>query len=263
MLTKTLSLFFFQLTTTTMTTTGVVHSLSQPKPSQSPSSYNYFAFGSNMCLSTMKSLRNIDPIAAIPAILPSHELMFNVPGVQFVEPSWASVEPTTTTTTNDDDNNNNENTNVVHGVLYKLTPSDFVSMCRTEGVPFAYTLHRCRPIPYKADGIDAGEQTLTKYLNNNKKKENNKDNDVFSVPAYTLRASTISQNNNGNNNNNNIAPSQSYLNVLIRGAKEFNLDRSYIQKLESIEPNKNVVYSNGGVGFAENMLLQAERRRRQ
>lgn len=255
MLTKTLPLLFFQLTTT-MTTIGVVHSLSQP--SQSPSSYNYFAFGSNMCLSTMKSLRNIDPIAAIPAILPSHELMFNVPGVQFVEPSWASVEPTTT---NDDNNNNeNETKNVVHGVLYKLTPSDFVSMCSTEGVPFAYTLHRCRPIPYKADGIDAGEQTLTKYLNI-KEKENNKDNDVFSVPAYTLRAGTIYQNNRKNNKY--IAPSQSYLNVLIRGAKEFNLDRSYIQKLESIEPNKNVVYSNGGVGFAENMLLQAERRRRQ
>eukprot|EP00566_Odontella_aurita_P022843 CAMPEP_0113561894 /NCGR_PEP_ID=MMETSP0015_2-20120614/20226_1 /TAXON_ID=2838 /ORGANISM="Odontella" /LENGTH=140 /DNA_ID=CAMNT_0000463733 /DNA_START=261 /DNA_END=683 /DNA_ORIENTATION=+ /assembly_acc=CAM_ASM_000160 len=58
-----------------------------------PREYNYFAYGSNMCSATMTALRGLNPLASTAAVLPGHELRFNVPGTPLVEPSWASVEP--------------------------------------------------------------------------------------------------------------------------------------------------------------------------
>ena len=68
--------------------------------------YNYFAFGSNMYTSTMINLRGIQPISSTAAVLPKHELRFNIPGVHLIEPSSASVEPT-----------NDMSKEVVHGVF--------------------------------------------------------------------------------------------------------------------------------------------------
>ena len=128
--------------------------------------YNYFAYGSNMALSTMTDLRNIQPLSYSPAILPNHELVFNLPGIPFVEPSWASVEPTSTSTsisTSKSKSNDYENTNFVHGVLYQLSEQDFQQICQTEGVPFAYRLHRCEPIPYVGDGKNAGRMAWEQH----------------------------------------------------------------------------------------------------
>ncbi|EED90104.1 protein with peroxisomal targeting peptide, partial [Thalassiosira pseudonana CCMP1335] len=147
--------------------------------------YNYFAYGSNMASSTMVNLRELSPLASSAAVLPMHALRFNIPGLVGVEPSSASRRWG----------------EMVHGVLYKLSSADFASVCQTEGVPFAYCLHRC-------------PQTI----NNNE----------WGIPAFTLRAAR----KEWRLPNKDIPPSQSYLNVLLRGAKEFALDQSYVQKLE-------------------------------
>ena len=189
----------------------------------STKSYNYFAYGSNVCKSTMENLRGIQPLASCPAILPGHELRFNIPGIPLLEPSWASVEPC------------DEVEKVVHGVLYKLTEEDFTTVCRSEGVPIGYLLHRCRPIPYLGDGCNAGLQALLNSKNN--------------VLAYTLRAPLKMREKPS------IPPSRSYLNVIIRGAKEFKIDQSYIDYLESIETGLTII----GNGTAEAMLEQAEK----
>jgi len=109
----------------------------------------------------------------------------------------------------------------VHGVLYELTANDFDSVCRTEGVPFSYILQRCQVSLYEDVEMVTSAFTLVKS------------------PILLMNGSTSS-----------VAPSKSYLNVLIRGAEEYNLDEEYIQKLKSIVSNKVMI----GNGIAEDML---------
>lgn len=211
--------------------------------------YNYFAYGSNMCSDTMIALRNINPLASTAAILADHELRFNVPGMRLIEPSWASVEPVSAgaegSTTLRGNDNGQEGTNtqlpVVHGVLYSLTEKDFASVCQTEGVPLAYTLHRCRVIPYKGNGKDAGRKVM-------------RNETTKSIPAYTLRAASKAL--RAQPKSADQAPSRSYVNVLIRGAKEFGLDADYVQMLENMPKGRTL-----GDGTAERMLDAAIKRK--
>lgn len=224
-----------------------VRALSSTSPK--PKRYNYFAYGSNMCSETMMALRNLNPLASTAALLPDHELRFNVPGMRFIEPSWASVEPVSAGTegrsTLGTDDIGQEGTKtrspVVHGVLFSLTDEDFASVCQTEGVPLAYTLHRCRVIPYKGNGNDAGRKAM-------------EDKTSKSVPAYTLRAASKALRSQPKSADQK--PSQSYVNVLIRGAKEFGLDADYVQMLETMPTGQTI-----GGGTAERMLDAAIKRK--
>lgn len=206
-----------------------------------------------MASSTMINLRRLSPLASSAAILPAHTLRFSIPGVPFVEPSSASVEPidigiggiiNLDTII--------ERGQLVHGVLYKLTEEDFARVCQTEGVPFAYLLHRCRVFPYIGDGKRAGEDSL-RHMIGVPEELNVALNNEMGVPAFTLRASRIKW-----RQDDDIPPSQSYLNVLIRGAKEFALDGSYLEKLKQLEAGRTFP----GTGLAEEMLRMAEERTR-
>jgi len=200
-------------------------SLALSTPSDSiPRTYNYFAYGSNVCTSTMTNLRGIKPLGSSAAILPEHELRFNIPGIPLVEPSWASVEPIA------------DKSKVVHGVLYKLTEADFTAVCKSEGVPLGYVLHRCRPIPYLGDDNCAGQR----------KAESSDENGVL---AYTLRAPKRYRGEESN-----IPPSRSYMNIIVRGCKENRLDKKYIDYLERFPVGKTLL----GNGVAEEMLKRAE-----
>ncbi len=222
---------------------GEAEALSSSTQNTKAKHYNYFAFGSNMASTTMTALRNVSPIASTAAVVPNHRLAFNVPGAPLIEPSWASIE------TSEDD--------VCHGVLYKLTEEDFRIVCETEGVPFGYTLHRCRVIPYKGNGEDAGRKALDNVLLSNKNQDEVQDQRITNerkqqgtVAAFTLRASRKEW-----RNGKDIPPSRAYLNVLIRGAEEFKIDGDYLEKLRYITPGRTV-----GNGMAETMLEAAERR---
>lgn len=221
-----------------------------------------------MASSTMTNLRNLSPIASTAAVLPGHELRFNIPGIPGVEPSSAAVEPVGTDASSDgialDAMNEHQ---VVHGVLYKLTEQDFAAVCQTEGVPFAYSLHRCRVIPYTGDGKVAGEDALRRALimkggdtstmsledGNIPNTNGQTTTQNLGVLAFTLRAAR-----NEWRRGKNLPPSQSYLNVLIRGAEEFGLDESYVRKLEVMPVGKTWI----GDGLAEEMLRMAEQRQK-
>lgn len=195
----------------------------------------------------MTAMRNLNPIASKAAILPKHRLAFNVPGTALVEPSWASVEPVTI----DNDPDMSDSTHsVVHGVLYKLSEEDFNAVCQSEGVPFAYRLHRCRVVPYLGDGNHAGRSALDSQMQMAAMDIEDIGERCIDVPAFTLRAGRKTWRDAPTD----IPPSQSYLNVLIRGAKEFKLDRDYIEKLEAYPAGRTVV----GDGIAEGMLNFAE-----
>jgi len=214
-----------------------------PKPGR----YNYFAFGSNMCSATMTDLRNLRPVAATAAVLPNHELRFNVPGMPLVEPSWASVEPVQVDRRRK--RSTDESGPVVHGVLYSLTEEDFEAVCRTEGVPFAYTLHRCRVVPYTGNGRDAGARALAGALEGSSTAESKRpETRPMGIPAYTLRAGNKSLRSQPRAAD--APPSRSYVNVLFRGAREFGLDGHYVKRLEGIPTGRTI----GGDGTAERLL---------
>ena len=231
------------------------HALATNNNNNKSKTYNYFAFGSNMYTSTMINLRGIQPISSTAAVLPKHTLRFNIPGVRFIEPSSASVEPINDMSSSEDD---------VHGVLYKLSEEDFATIYSTEGVPFAYNLHRCFVIPYLGNGRSAGYTAMQKALgisidtdtdtNNipNSNSEQSTDMSNFGVSAFTLRASR----REWRRQRKDIPPSQAYLNVLLRGANEFSLDEDYIQKLNSVKVGRTLV----GNGLAEDLLRVAEQR---
>ena len=212
-----------------------------------------------MAISTMTKLRNINPISSAAAILPNHTLRFNIPGIPYIEPSYASVEPTTSSSLDGVgggvNNNDNEETNV-HGVLYVLTPKDFATICQTEGVPFIYSLHRCLVVPYigngKTAGMDTLLQTTTTTTTTNADSTAMTRNKMILVSAFTLRAASSKYRQMGYN----IPPSQSYMNVLHRGATEFQLDELYCQKLKNIIVSKKIF----GNGISEMMLGIAENR---
>jgi hypothetical protein len=188
----------------------------------------------------MTNLRSLNPVLSSAAVLPGHELKFNIPGTSWIEPSWASVEPI-----GDDESSQN-----VHGVLYKLAEEDFLSLCQSEGVPFAYTIHRCRVIPYTGNGKTAGEDALrsiAEEIPNGDAQQNIMFNQ--SIFAYTLRAAQP----NWRSSKQDIPPSKSYLNVMIRGALEYGLDEKYVQKLRAVNPGRTM-----GNGMAELMLEAAE-----
>jgi len=198
-----------------------------------------------MAISTMTKLRKINPISSTAAILPNHTLRFNIPGIPYIEPSYASVEPTSSSS---------QETNV-HGVLYVLTPNDFATICQTEGVPFIYSLHRCLVVPYVGNGKTAGMDTLlqkTTTTNENAEPTTTATRDKKIVSAFTLRATSNKNRQVGYN----IPPSQSYINVLLRGAIEYQLDEKYYQELENINVSTKIF----GNGISEMMLQIAEKR---
>ena len=51
----------------------------------------YFAYGSNMNVDTFQGMRAMKPTRSSAVVLRGYELVFNVPGLPYVEPAFASV----------------------------------------------------------------------------------------------------------------------------------------------------------------------------
>jgi hypothetical protein len=80
---------------------------------------NYFAYGSNINPSTFQGVRNMKPTASVPCVLRDYELVFNVPGVPYVEPAFASVRAAADV--------------VTHGVSHAITLEEWEYLVTTEG----------------------------------------------------------------------------------------------------------------------------------
>ena len=107
---------------------------SAPEPIRAPpGSRVYFAYGSNVNTKTMNGTRGITPSAAYPAVLPGYELVFNVPGLPFVEPAFASVRRVVGKT--DDAPSKGRFARFAtetHGVAYVVTDEQWRTILRTE-----------------------------------------------------------------------------------------------------------------------------------
>jgi hypothetical protein len=182
---------------------------------QDPSStYRYFCYGSNVLPATMTKLRGIEPLDATAAVLSGYQLRFDGSESSRWEPSAAFVLET------------GREQDVVHGVLYTLTPKDFATVGWMEGVPFGYRWKRCQVVPYVGiDGQDVGNDLLN--LPTNEK--------VDAITLISPRA-VIEK---------DVPPSSSYLGIIREGAKFWKLDASYQAKLASIPTAKNLIIPGG------------------
>lgn len=177
--------------------------------------YQYFCYGSNVLPATMKKLRGIEPLNATAAVLPGYQLRFDGSESSRLEPSAAFVVES------------KKWDDVVHGVIYTLTPEDFVKVGNTEGVPFGYRWRRCCVLPYiGVDGEDAGAAKLSDSWADNK------------VDAITLISPKP-------NIDKDVPPSSSYLEIIRKGAKFWKLDASYQARLASTATAQNLIIPGG------------------
>lgn len=89
------------------------------------STRRYFAYGANVDVGTLRLRCGEAPRVISVAWLDAHEVVFSVPGVPFVEPSFATVRPASRSS--------------VCGVLYELSDTAYRRMLLSEGVPLVYS----------------------------------------------------------------------------------------------------------------------------
>ncbi|MEZ4340074.1 MAG: gamma-glutamylcyclotransferase family protein [Sandaracinaceae bacterium] len=86
----------------------------------------YFAYGANMATRVLRR-RGVTAIESHAARLPGHRLVFEEPGIPWLEPAFASLRA-------DDDE-------VTHGVLHRLTDEDLAALDRIEGIGYDRVAH--------------------------------------------------------------------------------------------------------------------------
>ena len=176
----------------------------------------YFAYGSNVNTKTMNGVRGISPSASYHAVLRGYELVFNVPGLPYVEPGFASVRRIGTTTATSDDavaddgdadiiNDDGSDSSLskysreVHGVAYVVTDEEWRYILRTE-------------TSYETEVV-----TLAGYP----------DAGGTSITAITLTYPDVDVGTK-------LWPSKRYLGLLREGAEEWNLDEGWRRYLNEV-----------------------------
>ncbi|KAL2869633.1 gamma-glutamyl cyclotransferase gliK [Aspergillus lucknowensis] len=156
----------------------------------------YFAYGSNMRSSVMKG-RGIMPLKMQAVIVPDYMLCFDIFGIPYAEPAFASIAPLL----------NNEVSGKspippVHGVAYLLTADDYRRLVVTEGAGVGYD-----EITVQARVLDSDEEQAE-------------------ITARTLKAKYPFRPNR--------VSSKRYMGLILDGAEEFHLPQSYRGFLQSL-----------------------------
>jgi hypothetical protein len=79
----------------TSTSTSTSAARTPPLPQPRPDEVLYFAYGSNMSPSVLTGRRKVRPRASAPCELRDWSLCFNMLGLPYAEPGFASIEPFT------------------------------------------------------------------------------------------------------------------------------------------------------------------------
>ena len=144
----------------------------------------YFAFGSNLSLDVFEKRRGILALQIFPAVLKDYELVFNLPGFPFIEPTFANLKQT--------------NGKEVEGCAFRLTKKQLDFLLLTEGGGRSYQYTKVCIYPYH---------------NNAKPNDNeNKIEEAFTLicePELSLDELNAKKH----------LPSQRYVNLLIDGSK--------------------------------------------
>jgi len=108
-----------------------------------PGNVRYFAFGSNLNPKVLEEMRGLRPVLQEPAIVTNYRLAFNLRGIPWTEPSFASAEPS------------DKDTDELHGVVYTLNRPDWNRLALSEGVGTAYDLEEVTCRTYAGDLLSA------------------------------------------------------------------------------------------------------------
>ncbi|PTB62207.1 hypothetical protein BBK36DRAFT_1172763 [Trichoderma citrinoviride] len=165
----------------------------------------YLGYGSNMKASAMK-IRNITPLATRIVNVPTHYVTFDIFGIPYSEPCYASIEELP--------NGGTGRIQLVHGnqetpvpslcgLAHLLTAVEFHQLLVTEGSGVVYDI-----VKLKAYQIDESHKISSE-----------------SFDVYTLKAKWPLRPNG--------TPSARYLDLFLHGGMENNLPPKYIQYLES------------------------------
>ena len=156
----------------------------------------YFAYGSNVSSATFRGTRGIDPAESWPAVLPDYRLVFDVPGLPYVEPGFASVRRVSTDRPGPDpDDPLARYEREVHGMAYLVSDADWARILRTE------------------TGYAVEDVTLVRS------------SDGASIEAATLAYPSLDLGAAGTMPE--LLPSARYLGIIRAGAEEWSLDEGW------------------------------------
>lgn len=89
----------------------------------------YFGYGANMAASVFVERRQIKPLRAEGACIPTHALCFNVQGIPYADPGNGGLRPLSLYP----DGEKKTTKDAVHGVAYLLTAEDLKKVVLSEG----------------------------------------------------------------------------------------------------------------------------------
>ncbi|KAH1497227.1 hypothetical protein LV164_001330 [Aspergillus fumigatus] len=185
----------------------------------------YFAYGSNLRLSVLEN-RGIKALDIKAVIVPSHYLTFDIFGIPYAEPSFASVAPFAPekkTTLRLGDSPASRDVPPVQGLAYLLNPRDYRQLVISEGGGVAY------------DEVEVHASIL--------------DKDGKPDPGATLIARTLQAKYPWRPNG---APSARYLGLISTGCKQnepLTAYSDYIDSLPAYEPPTSLHAKVGGLLF--------------
>ncbi|KAI1815317.1 hypothetical protein GGS20DRAFT_576214 [Poronia punctata] len=105
----------------------------------------YLAYGSNLSAQTFLGMRGIRPLSQINVSAPAFDLVFNLPGMPYMEPCFANTRPrqipnntptpaaSTTQLLLSPSDRGPTWSKGVYGVVYEVTPEDYATIIKTEG----------------------------------------------------------------------------------------------------------------------------------
>ncbi|PKY04649.1 hypothetical protein P168DRAFT_326463 [Aspergillus campestris IBT 28561] len=124
----------------------------------------YFAYGSNLARSIFTGTRKIIPLATKSVSIPGWTLVFDIGGLPYIEPAFASIQPVSGPSIGKGDLEKNAPVTAptVEGVAYLVTPAQLRSIMASEGGLYAYrrVVLRARPLD-SLDGDASGMAVVT------------------------------------------------------------------------------------------------------
>lgn len=201
-------------------------------PTEELTTVLYLAYGSNLASATFRGRRGIRPLRAIPVHVPALELVFDLPGVPYIEPAFANVRRVGGEKGGKGENAegseeregggeelDGEKKNGLVGVVYEVSLADYRTIIATEGGGATYedVVVPCYPLPPPSPSPSSTHTTTTTTT-------------PVPVLAHTLLAPpAVGRHPSGQ-------PSKRYLGLLTSGAAEHSLPASWQQYLAQLRP---------------------------
>jgi len=201
----------------------------------------YLAYGSNLCAATFQGNRGIRPLSAINVVVPELELVFNLPGLPYLEPCYASTrfrcldtlpkQLQSITLPSEVDallasSELEESKDIATasawtkgcvGVVYELMPEDYAHIIATEGGGSSYADIEvsCFPLPQRTSTVPRHPQGSS-----------------FKVHTLFARSDGLAR----KGRDGWAQPSKRYLGLVTTGANEHGLPKEYRIWLRSLQP---------------------------